>query len=235
MTLLEAIDVRVSRRTYKPEPLTESDAWKIQAALDEYAQPRMRMALAEANLKASYGLFSGVRNSILLLARDGDPTAKERLGYFGELVVLRAAAMGLGTCWMGMYDKSACPVALAEDEYLVLAINVGYVEAPRGKEKLLHGVVKRKTKSVEQLSVTDSAPPDWFVAGVRAAQKAPSAVNRQPVTFAYQNGAVTAAVKGYDGSYEAIDLGIAKAHFALAAGGTWEWGNGGAFTKGAQG
>ena len=90
----------------------------------------------------------------------------------------------------------------------------------------------RKTKTAEELFETDTPVPGWFKSGIAAVQKAPSAVNRQPVTFKYKNDTVTASVKDISISGMALDLGIAKLHFELGAGGgTWCWGNGAEFHK----
>lgn len=231
MDLLEAAKVRTSRRTYRPVPLTDKDKAALQAVIDRYSGSGYRMEIVQGSVKAGYGLFSGVQNVILMIAEHSDPDAEEKLGYFGELVVLEATAQGYGTCWMGMYDTKSAPVTLRENEHVVIAITIGYVDAPKLKDKLIRSVVRRKGKSMEQLTRTDSNPPDWFIRGVEAAQAAPSAVNRQPVIFAYQNGVTMASVEDITAHAMAIDLGIAKAHFALGAGGTWNWGNAGTFVK----
>lgn len=56
----------------------------------------------------------------------------------------------------------------------------------------------RATKTYEQFTATMSdegreAAPDWFKSGVEAAMKAPSAMNRQPITFSYNPADDTAA------------------------------------------
>lgn len=231
MELLETAKIRVSRRAYRPDPLTENDTRVLKDIIDRYADSGYRMEIVQGSLKASYGLFSGVQNIILMIADNNDPHAVEKLGYFGELVVLEATAMGLGTCWMGMYDTKAAPISPGENERVVIAITIGYIDEPGAKEKLIRKFVRRKSKSALQLSRTDSAPPDWFTKGVEAVRLAPSAVNRQPVTFVYQGGIATAEVSDISADIMAIDFGIAKAHFALSAGGVWSWGNGGSFTK----
>lgn len=231
MNLLEAARIRTSRRTYRPIPLADKDKAALQAVIDRYSGMGYRMEIVQGSLKAGYGLFSGVQNTILMIADNSDPHAEEKLGYFGELVVLEATALGYGTCWMGMYDTKSAPVTLGENEHVAIAVTIGYVDKPRAKERLIRSAARRKAKSIEQLSRTDSAPPDWFIRGVEAAQIAPSAVNRQPVIFEYQNGITTASVKDIAAHAMAIDLGIAKAHFALGAGGTWDWGSGGRFAK----
>jgi len=95
------------------------------------------------------------------------------------------------------------------------------------KEKLIYAMTHQKTKSAQELYESDAPIPEWFKSGISAVQKAPSAVNRQPVTFAYKNGVTSASVKDIGISGMALDLGIAKLHFELGAGGgSWDWGNG---------
>jgi hypothetical protein len=91
-------------------------------------------------------------------------------------------------------------------------------------------------------SATDA--PDWFLSGMLAVQKAPSAVNRQPVFFSYKEGKVSAWIDALDeladDSY-ALDLGIAKCHFEVGtqgytadsdvAGSAWTWGNHAGFVR----
>ena len=90
----------------------------------------------------------------------------------------------------------------------------------------------RKIKAAEELYDADAPVPGWLKSGIAAVQKAPSAVNRQPVTFMYKNNVVTASVKDISISGMALDLGIAKLHFELGAGGgSWAWGNGAAFQR----
>jgi hypothetical protein len=99
------------------------------------------------------------------------------------------------------------------------------------KEKLIYGITHRKSKRPEEMLESDSPVPDWFMRGMEAVQKAPSAIHRQPVMFSYKNGNVSAYVKDISVPLMAFDFGIAKAHFELGAGvGKWEWGNNAEFT-----
>ena len=63
---------------------------------------------------------------------------------------------------------------------------------------------------------------------MRAVQKAPSTRNTQKVKFLYESGVLRASVPE-TGKFDLVDLGIAKLHFALAAGGRFEPGNGGVY------
>jgi nitroreductase len=180
----------VSRRSYKPEPLAAADEGKLRGVIAEHAADA-RMELINGDGRAfskfskSYGMFKGVTNYIALVKNARDADSEEKLGYYGELAVLHATAMGLGTCWVGgMFDKKLIPVALSENESVCAAITVGYIsEQLTGKERFVRSVTHRKTKTAEQMCLTDTQPPDWFANGVSAALKAPSAINRQPVVF----------------------------------------------------
>lgn len=239
MTIQEAIVARTSRRKYSPAPIPADQAEKLQALLAAYnAEGNVDMRLVLGNgdawngLRNSYGMFSGVTNYVGLIYNMKDPKALERLGYYGELWVLQATALGLGTCWVGgSFRRELCPFTLAEDEMVACAIAVGPVAAQlSGKEKLMRRITHRKTKSIADMTRADGPLPDWFERGMQAVQRAPSAVNKQPVLFTVADGKVTAAIPDDQSVGMALDFGIAKLHFELGVGqGSWDWGNQGAF------
>jgi len=239
MTLLDAIDIRRSRRKYLGTPIAPEAVSRLQALIAEYnALDHIRMELVLDNgaafrgFRKSYGLLTGVNNYIGLIADKGDPNAIERLGYYGELLMLHATALGLGTCWVGgTFSRSDMPFALSADETLACTITIGNTEeADSGRERFIRRMAHRKSKRVEEMFVSDAPLPDWFRKGMEAVEKAPSAMHRQPVLFSYKDCKVTASVKNPAGLLVALDLGIAKLHFALGAGGgEWTWGNHGEF------
>ena len=48
------------------------------------------------------------RTTIAMIGRDDLPDRMEKVGRFGEKIILEATAMGLSTCWAGTsYDKKA--------------------------------------------------------------------------------------------------------------------------------
>ena len=207
------------------------------------AKHQVKMQLVTNNgdafkgFRKSYGMFSGVKNYVALIGDKADTLGLEKLGYYGEWLILHATTRGLGTCWVGgTFDSTACPVDLSEGESVVCAITVGNVKPKRSvKEKLIHGITHRKSKTVEQMVISDDSLPDWLLSGMEAVRKAPSAVNRQPVLFSYKDDIVTASVKDVNGEGVALDLGIAKLHFEIGSGGgSWEFGNGGGFKRGTE-
>jgi len=241
---LNAIEKRSSRRKYLPMAIEESDVETLQAFISELNDKKnikMRLILDNGDafngFRKSYGMFSGVRNYIALIGDKTDALALEKLGYFGERLVLQATMLGLGTCWVGgTFDRTSYPFELSKGESVVCAITVGNVLPERSvKEKLIYTITHRKSKTMEQMVISDEPVPEWFLTGIQSVQKAPSAVNRQPVMFTYKGGIVTASVKDIMGEGFALDLGIAKLHFEFGVGGgTWVFGNGAEFTRRVQ-
>jgi hypothetical protein len=238
MNTLDAIQKRQSRRTYLDTPIAPENIQKLEYLIKEYnEQSGLSFQLildgreAFQGLHTTYGLFHGVNSFIAAVGKAADPDLNEKAGYYGELLVLEATKLELGTCFVGgTFNRKRCPVKQKPDETLVYVITVGNVAAEKGfKEKTMYSLVHRHTKAIEEFYDSDQNDiPDWFLAGIRAVQKAPSAINRQPVHFHYRSGTVTAEVPNISG--QALDLGIAKANFELAAGGKFAFGNGAAFT-----
>ncbi|MCX6308139.1 MAG: nitroreductase family protein [Bacteroidia bacterium] len=180
---------------------------------------------AFSSFRKTYGLFSGVRSLIAMVGPKNDPDLKEKTGYYGEMLVLDATMLGLGSCWVGgTFETKSSIFELSMDEILVCVIPVGYVEKLSFKEKMVHQMVAGKSKSIEQLLNSDSKLPDHYLEGLKAVQKAPSAANRQPVRFEFKNS-ILKVYTDDDGKFNLVDLGIVKAHFEVAAGGTFELGN----------
>jgi nitroreductase len=238
MNYVEAISVRHSRRTYVGEPVDDKRLNKLQQLADRYnREANLNIQLVGDGRKAfdglskSYGLFKNVRSLIVLVGNKTDAHLQEKLGYYGELLLLEATTLGLSTCWVGgTFDRSSTIVPLRDDESLECVITMGDVAGETLKEKLIHSLVARKSKPLHEFYTSDVDLPLWIIEGLKAVQKAPSAVNKQPVKFEYTNNELTAFV-GPVTRFELFDLGIAKAHFALATGCSFEWGSGGRLKK----
>ncbi|MCH5214574.1 MAG: nitroreductase [Muribaculaceae bacterium] len=218
--LLAAIKARHSVRNYKEQPLGEDVVSKLREKIEELnREGRLHMQLITDEPKGfsgifAYGKFSGVSNYVVI-AGVKDETFDERVGYYGEALVLYAQALGLNTCWAGLsYKKVPNTYVLAPGEKISCYISIGYGET--------QGVAS-KSKTPQQVSNVTAETPDWFAAGVDAALLAPTAVNQQKFHFEYiapaQPGepATVKADKGFSIiGYTRIDLGIAKYHFELA-------------------
>jgi len=239
--ITRAIYQRISRRSYLDIPLEPTDASTLQdmiLKLGGKGDRSIRLVLdnneAFKGFRKSYGMFTGVRNYVALTGNKLNKIEIEKLGYYGELMVLYMTSLGFGTCWVGgTFDRGSCPLDLSNGESIICVIAVGYV-APKlsSRERFIYRMVHRKTKALEEMYASDIAAPNWFLAGMKSVQRAPSAVNRQPVKFDLANGVVTAAVKSIKDESYALDLGIAKLHFELGVGGgEWIFGNGAEFRR----
>lgn len=110
--MLQTMQVRQSCRTFDGEPLAKEERRALLAATDGLpAGPfggRIRARLLEAEdaerlLQVRLGTYGVIRNAPAFLAaaiEDG-PYALEDFGYAFEALVLRATALGFGTCWLG--------------------------------------------------------------------------------------------------------------------------------------
>ena len=133
---------------------------------------------------------------------------EEKVGYYGEKLLLLCEDCSLDTCWVaGSYSKKYTKVNIKPDEKLVGIIAIGY-----GTN---HGH-PHKSKTISDVTTSVDGVPEWFLKGVEAALLAPTAINQQKFKFTYNNdGSVT--VKAGVGPYAKIDLGIVKYHFEVGA------------------
>lgn len=222
MTLQEAIKARHSVRAYNEQPLTAEIVKALEekiVALNREGHLHMQLVLNEPKAflgtLARYGKFRGVNNYVVVAGRKADDL-DERIGYYGEQLVLFAQTLGLNTCWVGLsYSKVPGTHTLNEGEKIGCYIAIGY-GTTRG--------VCHKIKSVHEVSRSAcDTTPAWFRNGVEAALLAPTAVNQQKFSFEYlgvKDGRhQVRAHKGFSMiGYTRMDLGIAKYHFEIAAG-----------------
>ena len=127
MTLSDAVSTRISLRAYLPDPISPEQVRQLTKAIEQYnARSGLHIQLIcerpepFSSLSKSYGMLSGVRNYLVFAGPASDPDLEEKCGYYGELIILTATTMGLGTCWVGgTYDQRSCLCHLAEGEKLV--------------------------------------------------------------------------------------------------------------------
>ena len=221
MTIQEAIEARHSVRAYREQPLTEEIVKLLEGKIEELnreGQLHIQLILNEPKAfqgtLAKYGKFRGVNNYIIMAGKKSDDL-DERVGFFGEQLVLYAQTLGLNTCWVGLsYSKVPGTYELEDGEKIACYIAIGYGETQG---------VSHKIKTVEQVSNVADITHGWFREGVEAALLAPTAVNQQKFSFEYigmsNNRHQVRAKKGFSMiGYTQIDLGIAKCHFEIGAG-----------------
>ncbi|MBC3803216.1 hypothetical protein GH808_01990 [Acetobacterium fimetarium] len=239
MDYKKAIEDRRSRRSYLEKPINDIAVERLQNLIEQANEEsglHLQLCInnndALSGVKMSYGMFKNVRNYIALVGKKSDLDLAEKIGYYGERIVLEAKLLKLDTCWVGgSYKEKSCQCDIGADETLRGIITIGHApEALSFKEKAICSIMHRKTKKTEEMLKSDIEIPEWILDGMKAVQRAPSAVNQQPVQFIYKNGKFNAFVILKLGC-EMIDLGIAKLHFEIGADniGKWKWGNSGEF------
>ena len=228
MTIEEAIKARHSVRAYKAQPLAEEIVKVLEKEIEEQnSQGHLHIQLVKNEPKAfqgklaKYGKFSNVTN-YLVMAGPKAEDLDERIGYYGEHLVLLAQTLGLNTCWVGLsYSKISGTYVLEEGEVIKAYIAIGYGETQG---------VGHKIKTVGKASNASDITPSWFRKGVEAALLAPTAVNQQKFFFEYvpakdNKSAQVIAKRSFSLiGYTQLDLGIAKYHFEVGAGkDNFEW------------
>ena len=222
MTLQEAIEARHSVRAYKETPLTDADARALQEKIAEVNRAgQLHIQLIQNEPKAflgpfaRYGKFRGVANYLVMIGKKADDL-DERIGYYGEQLVLFAQTLGMNTCWVGLsYTKIPGTYVLGEDEKIGCYIAIGYGETQG---------VSHKIKRIDQVSNISDDSPEWFRRGIEAALLAPTAINQQKFSFELlpteegQRARVLAKRHFSLVGYTQMDLGIARYHFEIGAG-----------------
>lgn len=255
--IVEVIKSRHSVRTYKNEKLEEELREKLIAYAKEISGPfysKVRLELIDEsgiidsnNGKiGTYGVIKGARTYIAGVVEKGDKSL-EQLGYCLEKLVLYAASLGLGTCWLGgTFRKSGFSkiAGLKENEILPIVTPIGY-EAD--KKSILESIMRRAAgsdnrKTWDELFFNgDFETPlgqkssGAYEAALEMVRLAPSASNKQPWRILKQNNYFhfyLKPAKNYDKALgfniQKIDMGIAMCHFEMTlaeAGirGHWVW------------
>ncbi len=228
MKLIDALNQRHSVRRYVNKPLSNEAIDTLKNYINDFniqANLHIRLILNEPKAFkgiSSYGKFKGVENYIIMAA-DKCRKSDELIGYYGERLVLLAQQLGLNTCWVGMtYKKIPGIFSFRKDEKIHCVIAIGYGDTQG---------VNRKSKPIDKVSNANDQSPKWFIDGVKAVLKGPSAINQQKYYFRLTGRKTTdgkpivEAMRKFSlVGFTEIDLGIAKLHFEIAAGkDNFEW------------
>jgi nitroreductase len=240
MNLLEAIERRVSTRSYDKRPV-ETDLLKRLITLSQKAGhltdlcPRVELVSGAertqriiSHVIGSYGLVLTPPHLLVGVMPTESDSARIDLGYVLEQVVLEATRLGLGTCWItGTYDAQSAgdTVGLARGEVAAAVIALGY-PSERGWRRVHTRTVRRlagghKRKPLAEIVFAEQWGNPWspesadpaLVSLLEHARLAPSAVNRQPWRFIVQADDIALALT----RPKPIDAGIVMAHVTLAA------------------
>lgn len=213
MTLQEAVKERHSVRNYRD--------MEIEQSLVDQLEEKIKICNEEGNLHLQFvkdagNTFNRLLNkamglgsapSVIACIGPDDETLDERVGYYGQQVVLLAQQLGLNTCWAGTFNPKNVKATIGAGERLVIVIAIGY-GVNNGRD--------RKSKTFEKVTKGDGNYPKWFADGVEAALLAPTAINQQKFVIALENETVKIENKG--GVMGKVDLGIVKYNFEVGSG-----------------
>lgn len=213
MNIRDMIIQRHVVRHYKNETIPADVVARLQNRIDKCnSESGLNFRLVQNEPKALrsglFGLwrFTGVKNYIVLIGPD-KPETLEKVGYYGERLVIEIQAEGLNTCWVGgSYKYIPETMQVADGERLYCVICVGYGKT-NGKP--------HKSKSVNEV-VEAGDYPRWFYDGVEGALLAPTAHNRQHFMLSFKDGCAFATSP--DNAYDRLSLGIVKYHFEMFSG-----------------
>lgn len=217
MTILDAIKTRHAVRKYADKPIETAKVATLRSEIESLnAESGLNIQLVLDEPKCfstgmwKYGQFSGVKNYFVMAGPKGKET-EEKIGYYGETLVLLAQTLGLNTCWVGLtYKKIPGTYTLRDGDIVHCVISLGYGTIPG---------VQHPLKPVEQFYESEGLPPKWFQDGMKAVMLAPTAVNQQKFKFILHEGNKVEVKTSFSMvGYTNIDLGIVKYHFEVGAG-----------------
>lgn len=219
---LDLIDKRVSRREFSNENLSIELEQKISALVAEMNENGGLNCEAVFNADGddfpTYGRFKNPRNYIKMLCDETLEDYNFKIGYHGQKLVLKLVEMGLGTCWAGI-SFSRVKAQIPAGKRLRAVIFFGFVDEKMSDfEKHIMSSTSVISREIKCFYRPNEAVPEIFLDGIKAVSRAPSAMNRQPVNFIYDDKKAFAYVeKPY--TLQGIDLGIALRHFEIGSNG----------------
>ena len=215
---IEAIEKRHSRRAYKQKPLGAEIKQVISQMVEAVNESAGLDFIFIDDATPFFKIFTG-KFSMIVVAGPDTQKAREDCGYYGESIVLQCVYHGLGTCWVsGTYNENKVyeTVNLTSEKRIYAVITIGYAKDNYSLiEKTMYNATHKKSKTYQDMfEACDAKLPEEYAYGMKLVEKGPSAVNRRPVKFRYENGVLSGYV---DEPYsdKSVDFGIAKLHFLI--------------------
>lgn len=258
----EAVGRRYSCRTYDGRYLDNEALGGLERSMQNLGPAPFGtgirfsvIAAADDDTRALKGLgtygFIKKPAGFIVGAMKKSPMNLEDFGYLMETLILDAASLGLGTCWLGgTFTRSSFAerIGCADDETIPAVASIGY---PADKMRAFERIARWKIKADNRLpwnelffegemgAALSREDAGRYAHPLEMLRLAPSAVNYQPWRIVRERGKdifhfYLARTRDYDeksfmvkADLQRIDMGIAMAHFGLAAGeagldGRWE-------------
>ena len=247
---MELIKKRESTRTFdKARPVDETALSRLEECVKENGVGPLgnavrfrildlgRVSPAELRQLGTYGVIRGADLYLLGAVFEG-PGSMEDLGFCMERIILEAAVLGLGSCWMaGTFRRSsfARQMGLSEGELLPAISPIGYAA---DKKSVIERIMKkgagsrhRKPWSELFFAADGKSPLAEGKAGsyrdaLEAVRLGPSASNRQPWRIIKDRKGCFHLYLEENRFYnralgkiriQNLDMGIAMCHFSLVA------------------
>ncbi|MCR4793274.1 MAG: nitroreductase [Lachnospiraceae bacterium] len=214
MNDIEAILARHSVRNYLPDRIEDEKVNLLKRKIDELnLSGNLHLQFIEDagstyNRLLNRAMGLGSAPSVIACVGADSDDLDQRVGYYGEKLVLYAQKLGLNTCWAGTFNRRNIGAEIADGERLVISIAIGY-----GKEQ----GTPHKSKTAEQVTEASDDAPEWFKKGVEMALLAPTAVNQQKFLIKYGSDETVEFVDKAM-MLGQVDLGIVKCHFEIGSG-----------------
>lgn len=211
MTEMEAVRNRHSVRNYLDKRIEKEQIECLEKKIKELNEEgNIHLQFVEDSSSTFSKLFNkavglGSAPSVIACVGPDDETLDERIGYYGQKLVIYAQQLGLNTCWVGTFNRKKIPVEVSANERLVIAIAIGYGQT-QGKQ--------RKSKTADEVVIDLKDVPEWFHAGVEAALLAPTAINQQKFEIIY-NEKEEVEFKDLGGVLSKVDIGIIRCNFEI--------------------
>lgn len=237
---------RHSVRTFNSEILNK----ELKSKIEEYAAgikgpfaSKVRLEVIDSfdfaegagNKFGTYGIIKGAKTFIAAVSKKEDHNM-EQLGYCLEKLMLYAASIGLGTCWMGgTFKRSqfAEMLKIKEDELLPAVTPIGH---PAQRKAFVETMMRRLAGSDNRKSWSElffdgsfdkplkKEDSGQYAEVLEMVRLAPSASNKQPWRILKQENEYhifLQETKGYANALgfniQKIDMGIAMCHFEMTA------------------
>lgn len=224
MDILTAIEQRRSVRSFTGA-LPSDDVMK--SISNEIAASRgqgYRIEIVKSAVSPNIGTYGIISKAPAWLALISDGKAKSTLccAMEAEKAVISMTAAGLGTCWIGGTFKLKDiekAVPLNEGEKVAAIIPFGIPAAHKRFIEVLQGSMarSRSRKPFDKLFSLSPDTPQCYIKVLEAVRLAPSAVNAQPWRISVDSRGNATFTSATDNAYTMLDMGIALAHFTLAA------------------
>lgn len=240
----EIIKTRKSVRTYTNEEVSEDIIENLNTYIKNLNSPfnenvTFQIIDSKEHINGAkigtYGIIKGATKFIVVKCKKGE-FALQDLGYKMESLVLYAASLGIGTCWIGGTFKKgefAKAINLKEDEILPIVLPVGYASP---KRSLVDRTMRKFAKCDSRkswnelfflrdfsLPLTEYSTVGQYKNVLENVRLAPSALNKQPwriiknvdnFHFFIKRDKEPSEKINYD--IQKIDMGIAICHFYLS-------------------